>query len=170
MILAKTNETYAFLKQQFQLRETEKKYHAFVYGHPKHDSGTIEAEIVRIRAVPPRWGVARDGEGKRNRAALTEWGVLSRGADAQTGERVAYLEARPKTGRTHQIRVHFKHIHHPVVCDPLYAKGLTPLLGFTRQALHASSLSITLPSGRREVFEAPHPEDFVSAFTQFVRE
>lgn len=163
MILAKTQEAYVFLKEQFQNRTTEKTYRAFVYGHPREDAGTIEAEIVRIRAVPPRWGVARAGEEKKHRAAVTDWRVLMRATDRETGEKVALMEARPKTGRTHQIRVHFKHVGHPVVCDKLYAKGKPCLLGFARQALHASTLSINLPSGELRTFEAPLPDDFVEA-------
>ena len=163
MILAKTNEAHAFLKQQFGDRTTEKRYRALVYGHPAKDAGTIEAEIVRIRSLPPRWGVARAGEGKRERAAVTEWEVLARSTDKTTGEKVAYLEARPKTGRTHQIRVHLKYLNHPVICDPLYAKGRPCLLGFTRPALHALSLAITLPSGERRTFETPLPADFAAA-------
>ncbi|MCR4333999.1 MAG: RluA family pseudouridine synthase [Patescibacteria group bacterium] len=163
MILAKTGEAYAFLKQQFEDRTTEKRYRALVYGHPKEDAGTIEAEIVRIRAVPPRWGVARAEESRTHRAAITEWKVLSRGAAATTGEKVAYLEVRPKTGRTHQIRVHLKHYGHPVICDPLYAKGRPCLFNFKRPALHAYSLSLMLPSGESCTFEAPLPDDFKSA-------
>lgn len=163
MILAKTSDAYAFLKQQFGDRTTEKRYRAFVYGYPAKNTGVIEEEIVRIRSMPPRWGVARAEESRKHRVAVTEWELLSRGADPATGEKIAYLEARPKTGRTHQIRVHLKHIHHPVVCDPLYAKGRSCLLGFSRQALHAFSLSITLPSGERYTFEAPLPEDFAFA-------
>lgn len=166
MVIAKTREAYAFLKKQFGDRTTEKHYRAFVYGHPAKDAGVIEAEIVRIRSVPPRWGVLRE-KNKKHRAAITEWQVLSRGADPETGEKAAYVEARPKTGRTHQIRVHFKHINHPVVCDPLYAKGRQCLLGFSRPALHASSLSITLPSGERRTFEAAAPEDFAFALAHF---
>lgn len=167
MILAKTSEVYDFLKAQFQDRTTEKKYQAFVYGHPAKDSGAMEAEIVRLRTVPPRWGVARTGEDKKHRAAITQWKVLERGIDPQTGEKVSYLEAVPKTGRTHQIRVHFKHLNHPVICDKLYASGRPCLLGFSRQALHASSLSITLPSGVRSTFIAPLPADFASALKHF---
>jgi 23S rRNA pseudouridine1911/1915/1917 synthase len=163
MILAKTSEAYAYLKEQFGARTTEKVYQAFVYGHPKADKGTIEAEIVRIRAVPPRWGVARAGENKKHRVAITDWRVLARGEDKETGERVAYLEARPKTGRTHQIRVHLKSINHSVVADRLYASGRPGLLGFSRQALHASALSINLPSGERRTFEVPLPGDFAQA-------
>lgn len=163
MILAKTPEAYAFLKEQFQDRTTEKTYQAFVYGHPKQDKGTIEAEIVRLRTVPPRWGVARTGENKKHRVAMTDWRVLSRVIDPETDQKVAYVEARPKTGRTHQIRVHFKHLGYPVVCDKLYAATRPCLLGFSRQALHASSLAITLPSGERRTFEAPLPGDFTVA-------
>ncbi len=163
MILAKTGEAYAFLKKQFEDRSAEKRYRAFVYGHPKEDNGVIEAEIVRIRSVPPRWGVAREEESRKHRAAITEWQTLSRGADPATGEKASYLEARPKTGRTHQIRVHFKHFGHPVVCDPLYANGRPCLFDFKRPALHALSLSLTLLSGERHAFEAPLPDDFKSA-------
>jgi 23S rRNA pseudouridine1911/1915/1917 synthase len=168
MILAKTSASYDYLKEQFQSRTTEKTYRAFVYGHPAHDRGVIEAEIVRLRTVPPRWGVARTGEDKKHRAAITHWKVLERGTDPTTGEKVAVLEAQPKTGRTHQIRVHFKHINHPVLCDKLYASGRPSLLGFSRQALHALSLSIELPSGERRIFEAPLPADFTEALAHLV--
>jgi 23S rRNA pseudouridine1911/1915/1917 synthase len=166
MILAKTSEAYAFLKQQFQDRTTEKCYRALVYGHPKNDAGTIEAEIVRIRSTPPRWGVAREGESRTHRAAVTEWKVLSRGVASGTDEKVSYLEALPKTGRTHQIRVHLKHLGYPVVNDPLYAQGRPTLFGLLRPALHAFSLSISLPGGERRTFEAPLPEDFTEALAQ----
>ena len=167
LILAKTQETYLFLKQQFQERSTEKIYRAFVYGHTQAQRGSIEAEIVRIRATPPRWGVAREGEEKKHRSAVTEWGTLSRGTDPATDDKVTYLEARPKTGRTHQIRVHLKHINHPVVCDPLYAKGRPCLLGFSRTALHALSLTLDLPSGGRRTFTTILPEDFTQALRHF---
>ena len=166
MILAKTQAAYEFLKKQFQDRSTEKVYRAFAYGHPAKDRGTIEAEIVRIRSVPPRWGVAREREGKTHRAAVTEWRVLERGVDPESREKVSYLEARPKTGRTHQIRVHLKHSNHPVIADPLYAKGRPDILGFARPALHAFSLSITLPSGERKTFEASLPADFTEALAK----
>ncbi len=167
MILAKTNEAHAFLKQQFEDRTAEKRYRTLVYGHPAKDAGVIEVEIVRIRSLPPRWGVARAGESRMHRAAITEWHTLSRSADPATGEKAAYLEVRPKTGRTHQIRVHLKHLGYPVVCDPLYAKGRSCLFGFARPALHAFSLSVVLPSGERSTFEAPLPDDFRSALTHF---
>lgn len=163
MILAKTKEAHAFLKEQFQSRTTRKEYRAFVYGHPKEDEGLIEREIVRIRSTPPRWGVARVGESKKHREAVTEWQVLERGFDPITGEKVSFLSVRPKTGRTHQIRVHLKALGYSIVCDPLYSKGQACLLGFERPALHAYKLSIQLPSGNTQTFEAPFPVDFQKA-------
>jgi 23S rRNA pseudouridine1911/1915/1917 synthase len=162
LILAKHTHAHEFLKAQFQDRTTEKEYATFVYGFPKNDAGTIEVEIVRIRSTPPRWGTARRGESKKHREAVTAWRIVSRGVDAHANK-VAYLAVFPKTGRTHQIRVHLKHHSHPIVCDPLYAQGKECLLGFQRTALHAHRLSITLPSGERKTFEAPLPEDFKNA-------
>jgi 23S rRNA pseudouridine1911/1915/1917 synthase len=164
LVLAKTAEAYQFLKEQFQARSVEKGYRAFVYGTPPREHGVIEAEIVRIRSLPPRWGVARDGEGKKQRAAITAWKVLARGED--DGQAVAYLDVHPKTGRTHQIRVHLKHLNHSIVCDPLYSAGRPCLLGFARPALHAHSLSLTLPSGERREFVAPLPADFETALAR----
>lgn len=163
LILAKTKEAHAFLKEQFQNRSVEKTYRAFVYGHPSKDSGVVEAEIVRIRSTPPRWGVAREGESRTHRAAVTAWKVLLRGSDKDTQEKVSYVEVHPRTGRTHQIRVHMKYLNHPVICDPLYAKGRPCLLGFSRLALHAFSLSIALPSGERRTFETALAPDFTEA-------
>lgn len=163
LILAKTQEAHSLLKQQFQGRTVEKVYRAFVYGHTEAERGIIEAEIVRLRATPPRWGVAREDEERRHRAAITEWRTLLRSVDPATHDKVTYLELKPKTGRTHQIRVHLKHINHPVVSDPLYAKGRPHLLGFSRTALHSFSLTLDLPSGRRRTFTAPLPHDFMHA-------
>lgn len=163
LVLAKTQEAYLFLKGQFQERTVKKEYRAFVYGHPKKDQGLIEAEIVRIRSTPPRWGVARASEMKKHRAAVTSWEVLKRASDEVSGEKFSLLALWPKTGRTHQIRVHLKHLHHPVLCDPLYAKGKECILDFERTALHAFRLTITLPGGEEKTFEAPFPEDFEKA-------
>lgn len=171
LAIAKTVEAHAFLKQEFQERKVGKTYRAFVYGHPRYDRGTIEMEILRVRSDPPRWGVKRltvlGGEQpspiKKHRAAITDWKLLRAGYDASTREKAASLEVRPKTGRTHQIRVHLSARHHPVIADTMYAPGRPPLLGFTRTALHALSLEMTLPSGEKKHFEAPFPDDFLTA-------
>jgi 23S rRNA pseudouridine1911/1915/1917 synthase len=170
LVLAKTNEAYAFLKEQFKNRTLEKRYRALVYGAPKEDAGVIEAEITRIRSTPPRWGVAHRDETRTHRAATTEWSVLERFEGGADGEKTTYVEARPKTGRTHQIRVHFKYWNHPIVCDHLYAKGRPCLYGFARPALHAFSITLTLSSGARETFEAPLPDDFVKALAVLARQ
>ena len=156
LIIAKTNTAHAFLKQQFQDRTTEKEYLALVYGHPKEDRGRIEKEIVRIKSVPPRWGVSRGKENKR-RAAVTDWKVVRR--FVLDTEPVSLLSVSPKTGRTHQIRVHLKALGYPIVCDHLYADGRVCVGGLSRPALHAYRLTISLPSGERRVFEAPLPKD-----------
>ncbi len=162
MILAKTQSAHAFLKKQFQDRTTEKEYRALVYGHPKEDLGKIEYEIVRVKSVPPRWGIAK-GDVNKKRSAVTYWKVIKRGSDPETGEKVSLLSVSPKTGRTHQIRVHLKAIHLPIIADHLYAPNGAKLFGLERPALHAFRLSITLPSGEQKAFEAPLPEDMAKA-------
>ena len=98
---------------------------------------------------------------KRN--AITEWKVIRRAVDPESNERVSIVIAKPKTGRTHQIRVHLQAIHHPIVCDHLYAAGKPKILGLTRPALHASKLTIDLPNGTRQTFEAPLADDIAKA-------
>ncbi|MDP2650187.1 MAG: RluA family pseudouridine synthase [bacterium] len=161
MVIAKTQEAYAFLKEQFQNRTVEKRYDALVYGHPKEDFGTIEAEIGRTKKKPRKW-IANFAHGKK-RAAVTAWRVLGRYSDPETSEPVAQMEVSPKTGRTHQIRVHLKAMHHPIVCDHLYAPKKPCLFGLARPALHAHFLTLTLPNGERTTFEAPLPRDMKGA-------
>ena len=164
MVLAKTSDAHEHIKEQFQNREVQKTYRAFVYEHMKEDEGTIEKEIVRIRSKPPRWGVARKEEDKKHRAAVTDWKMLKLGVDPKTGKKISLLELSPKTGRTHQIRVHLKSIDRPVVCDPLYAKNMPCLLDFSRLALHAHAISFVLPGENEpQTFEAPMPPDFQEA-------
>lgn len=155
LIVAKTVEAHEFLKAQFQDREVRKIYRAFVYGAIKDDRGVIDKPI----------GTARGGRGPRSamrphgqlRDALTTFRVIERTSDA------TYVEVMPKTGRTHQIRVHFAAIQRPIICDQLYAPNRTALLGFERLALHALSLKLKLPNGEEKTFTAPLPPDFVAA-------
>ncbi|PIT90892.1 RNA pseudouridine synthase [Candidatus Kaiserbacteria bacterium CG10_big_fil_rev_8_21_14_0_10_49_17] len=162
MILVKNQKAHAFIKRQFQERSIVKKYRLFVYGQPKADEGIIEAEIGRTKTKPRKWS-AQFGKSGNLRAAITEWNVLARKVDPESGEALSYMEASPKTGRTHQIRVHMKALHHPIICDHIYAPKKQCLLGFGRPALHAHSVSLTLPSGEEKVFAAPLPGDFVRA-------
>ena len=155
LVVAKTKSAAEFLKAQFKNREVKKVYRAFVYGPLKDERGIIDKPV----------GSARGGRGPRSarsphgvlRDALTAYRVLAKGAEA------SYVEVFPQTGRTHQIRVHFSAVQHPVVCDVLYAQGRPALFGFSRLALHALHLSFVAPGGKGMTFTAPLPPDFVAA-------
>ncbi len=158
MVVARTQKSFEFLKSQFQEREVKKVYRAFVYGALKEERGIIDRPIGSARGgLGPRTATRPHGV---QRDAQTAYRVV------QNGKEAAYVEAFPKTGRTHQIRVHFSAIQHPIVCDTLYAPSRKPILGFTRLALHAFSISFKHPDGRAVVFEAPLPPDFVEAERQ----
>jgi len=155
LIVAKTEAAHEFLKNQFQERDIKKTYRAFVYGALKEERGIIGRPI----------GGSRGGRGPRSaarptgtvREAQTLWRRIQNGKDC------SYIEAFPKTGRTHQIRVHFSAIQHPIVCDVLYAPGRPPVLGFERLALHALSITFEHPGGKTMTLEAPLPQDFLAA-------
>jgi 23S rRNA pseudouridine1911/1915/1917 synthase len=160
LLVAKTERAFEFYKEQFQNRETRKTYHAFVYGMISEDEGIIAKPMGRGKKDFRQWAVGREARGEM-RDAVTNYSVLMRGKI--DGEVYCFIEAKPKTGRTHQIRVHFKSIHHPVVCDKLYAPKREPALGFKRTALHASMLEVELMSRERLIIEAPFPPDFKKA-------
>ncbi len=163
LILAKTQAAFEALKAQFQARTVEKTYDALVYDHPKADTGIIDAEIGRTKTKPRRW-TAQFGKRGFLRAAITHWRVLARYEDTESGQAVTHMELSPKTGRTHQLRVHCKAIHHPLVCDALYAPKRPCILGFERPALHARAIAVVSPAtGERIVIEAPLPCDFSDA-------
>ena len=170
MIIAKNQKSYEFLKKQFEDRKTEKIYYAFVYGWPKEMSGKVDAPIGRSPKEIRKWSA---GRGKRGtlREARTDYEVIERigstGEERNKGSTeigtYSFLKLMPKTGRTHQIRVHLKYINHPIICDPLYASNKEEALGFKRLALHAFSLSFELPNGKKITVEAPFPKDFKNA-------
>jgi 23S rRNA pseudouridine1911/1915/1917 synthase len=156
LILARTEKAHAYLKEAFMQRDVAKTYRAFVYGTLRAERGTIDRPIGKSRSDFRQWSAQRNPRGAM-REAQTDYKVLAR------GDGVTYVEVFPKTGRTHQIRVHFKALQHAVVCDQLYAAGKPPMLDFTRLALHAKALRLKLPSGKEMTFEAPLPADFVHA-------
>lgn len=158
LVAAKNNEVFAYLRAAFTERRVSKVYRAIVYGHLEHDEGTIVAEIVRTTTIPKKW-CAVPCEESHKRAAITTWKVLSRGTNEQ-GNAYTCVEVYPKTGRTHQIRVHFAFVGHPLVADHLYATDYKTMLGFTRPALHAYSISFPLSSGEHMTLKAPLPPDF----------
>ena len=158
LLLAKTHKGHEVLKKQFQSREIEKIYHLFVYGNVKDDRGTINLPIGRSNSSFKKWSAERGSRGEK-REAITFFQVLKRTEDKS----VTLVEAKPKTGRTHQIRVHFKAMHHPVVGDKLYASGKPGLLGFERLALHAREIIFKDTTGGQHRVLANYPEDFKHA-------
>lgn len=160
LVFAKNAAAYEFLHKAFHDRDIHKTYLAIVYGAPKEKIGVIDFAIGRSRR-DFRLRSAQPKAKGRLREALTRYEVV--------GEADGYslLKMNPETGRTHQIRVHLKAIHHPIVCDPLYAPNHKPALDITRLGLHAYSLDLPLPSGGRALITAPIPNDLVPAFSHF---
>ncbi len=156
LIIAKNNKSYQYLKEQFQNKEVHKKYNAFVYGELKDEEGIINRPIGRSKNDFRLWSAQRGARGTM-REAETYYTVLKKGGG------FSYIEVIPKTGRTHQIRVHFKAIHYPIVCDRLYAPKKPCGLGFNRLALHASEITFTNLNGEKIIIKAPFPKDFIDA-------
>ena len=161
LVLAKTQDTFIHLKQQFHDHLIKKEYRTFVYGTMKEKWGTVNRPIGRS-TKDFRLRSAQRGARGTLREAITDWELIGQ------SNTHAYLKITPKTGRTHQIRVHLKAIGRPIVHDELYAseelrKGDT--LGFSRLALHAYALKLTLPTGEEKSFLAPLPLDFEIAST-----
>ncbi|MFA6552682.1 MAG: RluA family pseudouridine synthase, partial [Candidatus Paceibacterota bacterium] len=156
IVVAKNQKAFEFLKEQFQNRKIQKTYLAFVYGELKKDEDKIDRPIGRSKNDFRKWSAQRGTRGEL-REAVTEYKVLER------GNGYSYVEVMPKTGRTHQIRVHFKAINYPIVCDSLYASNMPEALGFKRLALHSRSLEFELKDGKKIKIEAPLPADFKKA-------
>ena len=148
LLVAKNDTAQLALSRQLQNREMEKHYRALVEGNVKEDAGRVEAAIARSKKDRKKMAVDTEG-----REAVTEWKVLSRGRG------VTLMDVHILTGRTHQIRVHMKHIGHPVCGDPIYGSGRGAKV--SRLMLHAYSLSFTHPAtGERMTFTAELPEAF----------
>lgn len=149
ILIAKTREALANLSAQFKSREVKKAYIALVKGRVTPKSGIIDAPIGRDRAHRQKMSVSDAG-----RPARTAFTVL------RYLDRYTLVEARPETGRTHQIRVHFASVGHPIVGDATYGTK-SELVG--RQFLHAQRLSFKLPStGKTVEFTSPLPPDLQS--------
>jgi len=164
LIIAKNKKSYEFLKQQFQDRKVHKVYNAFIYGNLNEERGMIDRPIGRSTTDFRKWSAQRNVRGEM-REAVTYFKVLAR------KDGFSFVEAMPKTGRTHQIRVHFKAINYPIVHDDLYATKFfleqENQLGFKRMALHARELEIEIPSGKTIKVVAPYPEDFEKVVADF---
>jgi len=182
MILAKTESALWKLGRQFELRRVHKTYLAIVHGQVELDEDVIDAPIGTHPRIRERYAVHRatgrefPGVAKsavtryRVRARLTASGAIAGG--------FSLVELFPKTGRTHQLRVHMSAIGHPIVGDPAYGGGpiyrsqlegrsdvaVGPII--TRQALHARAIEFQHPRSLETMrFQAPLPEDFIAALT-----
>jgi 23S rRNA pseudouridine1911/1915/1917 synthase len=148
MVVARTADALMDLQAQMQERSIEKRYLALVEGSLDDEAGLIDLPIERDLVRRQQMAVQVTGK-----TARTYFSVLER-FDGHT-----YLEARPVSGRTHQIRVHFSFIRHPVAGDRMYGSGRGPG-GLRRQFLHAAGLAFDSPrTGKRLSFEIPLPPD-----------
>jgi 23S rRNA pseudouridine1911/1915/1917 synthase len=148
ILVAKNDTAHAALARQFADRSAQKTYLAVVRGRPRATGGVVTGAIARHPVHRQRMAISRHPGA---RAAETTWKVL------QSADNLSLLECRPKTGRTHQIRVHLKHLGHPIAGDRVYGGGAD----FPRQLLHAWKIAVDHPStGERLAFEAPVPDDF----------
>lgn len=159
LLLAKTQDGFEHLKSHFLERTISKTYLAFVYGSVKEDHGTLSMPIGKSPSDFRKYSAGRGASGEM-REAVTYFQVLKR------GEGVTLVEAKPKTGRTHQIRVHFQSLQRPVVCDKLYAASKPSILGFKRLALHARKVDFKNMKDELISIKAEYPEDFLTAFSQ----
>lgn len=151
--VAKNLETKGFLQKQFQERHAHKVYYAIVEGEPQQPHAIISVPLTRNLKYPTTFIPDPDG-----REAVTEYEVL----DNKNG--LSLIKLKPKTGRTHQLRIHMNYIGCPILGDKVYnPKGRKA----DRMYLHAQSLEITIPgepSNQRKIFEAPLPDEFHKYF------
>lgn len=163
LLLAKNQIAHQFLKQQFKDRSIYKEYRAFVYGRIHDRWGTVNRPIGRS-AKDYRQRSAQRGAKGVLREAITDFERI--GVGEFEDEAFSYVKLIPKTGRTHQLRVHMRAIDRPIVGDTLYGAYKIPTsnnLLLNRLALHAHILECTLPSGQKERFIAPVPQEFEEA-------
>jgi len=163
MVVALDDKAYYSLAEQLKQRTINRKYIALIYGNLKEDKGEINLSIGRSESDRKKMST----RARRGKEAVTTWKVIERFQSA------ALIEAKLKTGRTHQIRVHFASIGHPVLGDRTYgkkteieAKGRERLT-FPRQMLHAESLGFIHPAtGEYLEFRSPLPEDMEERLKQ----
>ncbi len=174
LIFAKNEAAHKELSRQFQERTTEKIYFALVEGQLHQEEGVIEKAIAPHPSHPDRMVVAKKGK-----ASITHFKVI------EHFKNFTLVEANIKTGRTHQIRVHFQSIGYPLAVDVLYGRREAFLLSdvklkkfrlgkeeeerpmMTRSSLHALKLKFQHPrTGHETTFEAPLPKDFAAVLNQ----
>lgn len=149
IIVAKNIETKGYLQKQFQERKTHKTYYAVVVGHPAQAHAMIDIPLTRNLKKPTTFMVSPTG-----REAQTEYKVIA------SNDKYSLVELKPRTGRTHQLRIHMAHIGTPILGDKVY-NPKSPKA--ERMYLHAASLEITIPKGQRLTFTAEPPIEFLHA-------
>ena len=148
IVVAKTDEAHKSLASQIEKKTARRIYFGLCDGNFKEDNGTIDAPIARNKRDRKKMGIDPDG-----RRAVTHYTVLERFG------KYTLVRFELETGRTHQIRVHSSHIHHPIVGDEVY--GGSTALYKNGQLLHARQLVLTHPiSGEKMTFEAELPDYF----------
>ena len=173
MIVAKTDEAHWRLSLQFERRETQKVYVAIVHGEPEFDEDVIDLPIGQHPTVHDRYiatGFAERMGGKFQKKLFKSAVTRYRVAERFSG--FSLVELFPKTGRTHQLRIHMSHIGHPIVGDPFYGGrhlSMRQVTGrsddpdqvrWARQMLHAARLTVTHPIHQTPlIIEAPLPAD-----------
>lgn len=175
VIYARDAESHRALSMQFENREVEKTYHCLVHGYPTWQTQTVEARLLADGDAKHRTVLSKQGK-----SAVTFFRNLGKAGP------YTWIEAKPKTGRTHQIRVHLNSLGFAIVCDPLYSGNQHPVILseikkrwngdetkerplLSRLALHAYKLSITHPiTGKRMEFTAPYPKDMEATRKQLL--
>jgi len=150
LVVARNDHARESLVAQMQARTMHKEYLALVQGRLKHAQGIIDGPIGRDPRERKRMAVVNSG-----REARTHYETIA------YYSRYTYVRVRLETGRTHQIRVHFAHLNHPVVGDAIYGnqewRKDPPVASLSRQFLHAHKLGFNLPSGDYREFVSPLP-------------
>jgi 23S rRNA pseudouridine1911/1915/1917 synthase len=154
LIIAKSLSAKAYMQAAFKNRQVHKTYQLLVVGSLKEDTAVIKLPLGRNPASPLQQSIVPGG-----REAVTPYMTIR----AFSG--YTFVEARPLTGRTHQLRVHFAALGHPVAGDIVYGPPRRPL-GLKRQFLHACQLEFTAPSGQLVQLESPLPLELAAVITQ----
>ena len=168
VVVAKDDQTLEFLQRQFREKITVKKYYALVLGKPTSDEGIINAPIGRHRGFRKKFTILENGK-----EAITHYKVLETFSSfSVTNDSIfiSLLEVSPKTGRTHQIRVHLSKLGYPILGDQVYGREQTRIsksLGIKRQMLHAYYLKINLPEIGEKEFQIEIPKDMEEVISRF---
>jgi len=154
IVAAYDDEAHAFLAEQFKLRKTKKNYIAIVQGVPKEPKGKIETFLARDPKDRKKFAVSESG-----RSTITYYKTIKTWR-IRNGAYYSLILLRPRTGRTHQLRVHLRHIGVPILGDPMYGSA-DKMFSKASLMLHSRKLAITIPGETEErIFSAPMPQRF----------